>query len=211
MTTTTPSVRAQAGGLAAYRRKRDLSRSGEPAGSGRPQRRGGNAVGPDLPTFVIQKHDARRLHYDLRLEMEGVMRSWAVPKGLPARTGRKVLAIEVEDHPLDYAGFEGVIPPGHYGAGTVMVWDRGHYLTAEEDPAAAHRAGKLDFALVGAKCSGNWTLRRMRTQDGDKPQWLLIKRSEPTRRTVIKRDGRERSVATGRTMNEIAREAEGES
>ncbi|MBW8781394.1 MAG: non-homologous end-joining DNA ligase [Verrucomicrobia bacterium] len=182
-------------GLSAYRRKRDLARSGEPAGG---------SAGEGAPRYVIQKHDATRLHFDLRLEMEGVYRSWAVPKGLPTRVGERVLAVEVEDHPLDYGDFEGVIPSGNYGAGTVMMWDRGVYTVAGETPSAAFRSGKIHFALLGEKCSGEWTLVRLRRKEGDKTNWLLIKNRESRRRSVIKRAGRERSVLSGRTLAEIA-------
>src|SRR5436190_8103619 len=124
--------------------------------------------------FVVQKHDATRLHYDFRLEMAGVLKSWAVPKGFPTRRGDRRLAIEVEDHPLEYADFEGTIPEGNYGAGTVMVWDTGAYEVPGEDPVAALRQGKLHLILKGKKLRGEWTLVRTR-QNGGKPQWLLMK------------------------------------
>jgi bifunctional non-homologous end joining protein LigD len=194
--------RSASGSLELYQRKRDFSRTSEPAGGATKAR---TATTGEPRVFVIQKHDATRLHYDLRLEMDGVLRSWAVPKGLPEKPGEKVLAVEVEDHPLDYGTFEGVIPAGNYGAGAVMLWDRGHYLTTESDPVKAHRDGHIDFALVGEKCAGNWTLIRMRRGAKDsKDNWLLIKRQEPHSRAVIKRAGRDRSVKTGRTLEEIA-------
>ena len=113
-------------GLTEYQRKRNFAVTAEPSGvkKPRPKRVAGAS------RFVIQKHDASRLHYDFRLEMEGVLKSWAVPKGLPWKRGEKHLAVEVEDHPIDYEDFEGVIPEGNYGGGTVMVWDRGKYLRA---------------------------------------------------------------------------------
>ncbi|HYC70047.1 MAG TPA: DNA polymerase ligase N-terminal domain-containing protein, partial [Opitutaceae bacterium] len=154
--------------LAAYRRKRDLARSGEPAG--------GAPKGARTPRFVIQKHDATRLHYDFRLEADGVLKSWAVPKGLPTRAGERTLAIEVEDHPLDYGGFEGTIPAGNYGAGTVMLWDRGVYALEGGDFARAYRQGKVHVALEGEKARGEWTLVRMRRRPGEaKTGWLLIR------------------------------------
>src|SRR5436309_8979294 len=116
-------------GLREYKAKRNFSVTAEPAGAkSLPKKIKGAS------RFVIQKHDATRLHYDFRLEMNGVLKSWAVPKGLPTRSGDRALAIEVEDHPLDYGSFEGVIPAGNYGAGAVMLWDRGHYTVAQGLP-----------------------------------------------------------------------------
>ena len=125
--------------------------------------------------FVVQKHHARRLHYDFRLEMEGVLRSWAVPRGPSLNPADKRLAVMVEDHPLDYADFEGVIPAGHYGAGTVIVWDRGEWIP-DTDPEAGYRDGKLKFELRGEKLQGHWTLVRMGGKKArDDNAWLLIK------------------------------------
>ena len=187
------------GRLAAYHRKRDLRRSGEPAGASRRK-----AV---TPSFVIQKHAATRLHYDFRLEAEGVLKSWAVPKGLPTRIGDKALAIEVEDHPLDYGSFEGTIPPGNYGAGTVMLWDRGVYALAGGDFDEAYRAGRLHVALAGEKISGEWTLVRMRPRDDEKKtSWLVIRNrtaGKIPKRASPQTASRDRSVLTGRTMAEI--------
>src|ERR1700704_3601350 len=128
------------------------------------------------PIFVIQKHAARTLHYDLRLEVGGVLKSWAVPKGPSTDPREKRLAVEVEDHPLDYADFEGVIGEGNYGAGAVIVWDAGTYrnLDPERSMAEAIDAGHVKVWLEGEKLRGGWTLQR--TQRGRKPQWLLIKR-----------------------------------
>ncbi len=187
-------AKAPAAPLQAYHAKRNLSQSGEPQG-GQPS--------TGLAKFVIQKHNATRLHYDLRLEVEGVFKSWAVPKGLPLKPGRRALAIEVEDHPLDYGSFEGVIPEGNYGAGTVMLWDRGIYATAEISAADALEKGKLHFALIGEKCRGEWTLVRLRTE-GRKINWLVIKNPEGGRTTPIRRTGRELSVLTGRNMRQIS-------
>jgi bifunctional non-homologous end joining protein LigD len=159
-----------------------------------------------LPVFVVQKHEATRLHYDFRLEADGVLKSWAVPKGLPVRTGDRALAIEVEDHPLGYGKFEGTIPEGNYGAGTVMLWDRGPYAM-EGDYAAAYRKGHIHVALAGEKLRGEWTLVRMHPQPREKKTaWLIIKNRSSARLFVGEpsRAGRDRSVSTGRTMEEIA-------
>jgi bifunctional non-homologous end joining protein LigD len=144
-----------------YERKRDPKRTPEPFG-GRPS---GKA-----PLFVVQRHDARRLHYDLRLERGGALASWAVPKGLPFRPGERHLAVHVEDHPLDYATFEGVIPAGQYGAGTVEIWDHGTYELLEEK-----RGGGLTFRLEGERARGVWTLVPARL-DGDERNWLLLRK-----------------------------------
>lgn len=162
--------------LGKYRRKRDFGATPEPSGAkaaGAAATRKRRAA-PAL-SFVIQKHAARRLHYDFRLELDGTLKSWAVPKGPSYDPADKRMAVHVEDHPLDYAGFEGVIPPGHYGAGTVIVWDRGTW-EPEGDPATAYRDGKLKFALRGEKLQGHWTLVRMGgKRQRDQDAWLLIK------------------------------------
>lgn len=155
--------------------------------------------------FVIQKHAARRLHYDLRLEMEGALVSWAVPKGLPMKHGEKHLAVKVEDHPLDYAEFEGNIPAGNYGAGSVMLWDRGLYEAVDADPARALKNGRLTIVLAGEKLRGAWTLVRTGI-DGDKENWLLLKGKENDLKLAPADD--DRSVATGRSMAEIADESD---
>jgi bifunctional non-homologous end joining protein LigD len=193
-------------GLKEYKRKRDFKKTAEPAGAAK-------ASGRKTPAlhFVIQKHDASRLHYDFRLEMEGVLKSWAVPKGLPWAQAEKHLAVEVEDHPIDYADFEGIIPEGQYGGGTVMVWDRGTYeITPPEDPVEAVRKGKFHLILHGEKARGEWALIRIRPQDG-KNQWLLMKVAGGVKPISKKRD--DQSVKTGRTMKQIAsaRDAEWQS
>ncbi|KUM42933.1 DNA ligase D [Pseudomonas sp. EpS/L25] len=154
-----------------YSRKRNFAITAEPRDDGSPARR--KAKGG--ASFVIQKHDARRLHYDFRLELDGTLKSWAVPKGPSLDPGEKRLAVQVEDHPLAYGSFEGSIPEGQYGAGDVIVWDRGEWQ-AEGDATAAYAAGKLKFELRGEKLHGHWTLVRTRLKgNGDKTQWLLIK------------------------------------
>lgn len=188
-----------------YERKRDFSQTPEP----------GPVIksSPHANTFVIQKHAARRLHYDLRLELGGMLKSWAVPKGPSLDPSEKRLAVHVEDHPLDYAGFEGTIPAGEYGAGTVIVWDRGYWYPvgdAAEDPERAYREGKLKFRLEGEKLHGAWMLLRLggkRNQDKDKDNWLLFKERDDEARagddaavTVLLPD----SVATGRSLEDVA-------
>lgn len=189
-------------GLAKYKAKRDFSITAEPKG-GKPLPKAVKGAS----SFVIQKHDASRLHYDFRLEMEGVLKSWAVPKGLPWGKGEKHLAVEVEDHPVEYATFEGVIPQGQYGGGTVMVWDRGTYYVYGEDPAKALREGRMHIVLHGEKAHGEWALIRTRI-DADKPQWLLLKSGESLPAISKKRD--DTSVKTGRSMKQIAEERDAE-
>ena len=154
--------------------------------------------------FVIQKHDATRLHYDFRLELNGVLKSWAVPKGIPTTKGDKRLAMHVEDHPIDYGDFEGIIPSGNYGAGSVMVWDTGTWEPNDEDARKALRDGKLKFHLHGQKLEGEWTLVRMRarSEQSGKDEWLLIKSGEDVKPISAKRD--DESILTHRTMAQIA-------
>src|SRR2546430_7137491 len=182
-------------GLAEYKKKRNFKVTAEPSGKPLPKLVKGAC------RFVIQKHDARRLHYDFRLEMDGVLKSWAVPKGLPWEKGEKHLAVEVEDHPVEYATFEGIIPQGQYGGGTVMVWDRGNYHVYGEDPAKALRDGRLHLVMDGEKAKGEWALIRTR-MDGGKTQWLLLKSGTSVRPISKKRD--DQSVKTGRAMAQIA-------
>src|SRR5450759_3229038 len=153
--------------LLAYKKKRDFALTPEPAGA--------VAREKAVLSFVIQKHATQSLHYDFRLELDGTLKSWAVPKGPSRDPTQKRLAVQVEDHPLSYAGFEGVIPPKQYGAGTVIVWDRGTWEPVG-DPRAGYRAGKLKFQLHGEKLKGGWTLVRMRSDaDSRQEPWLLIK------------------------------------
>src|SRR5213595_1377728 len=139
--------------LAKYRQKRNFERTTEPRGA-RP-----NPAG--ALRFVVQKHAATRLHYDFRLELDGVLKSWAVPHGPSLDPSQRRLAVEVEDHPVEYGSFEGIIPAGEYGGGTVLLWDNGTW-SSEQDVAAGLRAGKLKFQLHGEKLQGGWTLVRMR-------------------------------------------------
>jgi bifunctional non-homologous end joining protein LigD len=189
--------------LAEYRRKRDFSRTGEPEG--------GPARTAKQRAFVIQKHDASHLHYDLRLEHDGVMKSWAVPKGPSLDPSVKRLAMEVEDHPIEYNKFEGTIPQGEYGGGTVMLWDRGTYSYGGSDPdpeeglRRGHEKGDFKFVLSGKRLKGSWALVRMRRDQRGKPQWLLIKhRDEYAAPGSDVTAEYQTSVATGRTMDEIA-------
>src|SRR5690242_1793718 len=164
-----------------YRRKRDAARTPEPFGDA--PRLGSSAGG----MFVVQKHAATRLHYDFRLEMEGVLRSWAVPKGPSLDPADKRLAMMVEDHPIEYGDFEGIIPEGNYGAGEVIVWDRGVYRVTDprNDAAGGVRAGKLDIEMFGLKLQGGYAMVRTsgrnpqsRKSANEKQQWLLIKRHD---------------------------------
>jgi bifunctional non-homologous end joining protein LigD len=192
-------------GLTEYKRKRDFKKTAEPAGKPLPKKVKGAS------RFVIQKHAARRLHYDFRLEMQGVLKSWALPKGLPWKRGEKHLAVEVEDHPIEYEDFEGIIPEGQYGGGTVMVWDRGSYHVYGEEPVKSLREGKLHLVLDGKKAKGEWTLVRIRGRDDEKNQWLILKTGADAKPISQKLD--DQSVKTGRMMKQIAedRDAEWES
>lgn len=188
--------------LQRYKEKRDFSRTAEPAGRARSAR----ARDESKVLFVVQKHAARRLHYDFRLEINGVLKSWAVPKGFPITSGEKRLAMEVEDHPVEYANFEGVIPEGNYGAGSVMLWDAGVCDVTAEAPARALKSGKLPMRLEGKKLKGTWTLVRMHSKEGaDDRAWLLIKTGGDTR--PISQRSEDRSVQSGRSMKQIASEA----
>jgi bifunctional non-homologous end joining protein LigD len=188
--------------LSTYRSKRDFRRSPEPHGAKRVARSGSLR-------FVIQKHDARRLHYDLRLELDGVFKSWAVTRGPSLDPTQKRLAVEVEDHPLDYGDFEGSIPAGEYGAGTVQLWDRGYWHPQGDRSAAAQlSAGNLKFDLEGTRLHGSWVLVRMKSDRsaGKRTNWLLIKHRDASARehdgdAVLTQD---RSVASGRKMSVIA-------
>ena len=195
-----PAAKARAA-LAEYRRKRDFTRTREPAG-------GRSSTGKKL-AFVIQKHAASHLHFDLRLELDGVMKSWAVPKGPSLDPTVKRLAMQVEDHPIEYNKFEGTIPEGEYGGGTVMLWDRGTYTAPGDEPDAedalrrGYEKGDFKFELHGKRLQGSWVLVRIR-RDEERRQWLLIKH-----RDEYAEEGADivadvtTSVSTGRTMEEI--------
>ena len=193
--------------LKTYLRKRNFANTPEPETS-MTKKRGGKG-----PRFVIQKHDASSLHYDFRLEIDDALKSWAVPKGPSVKPGDKRLAVPVEDHPLDYADFEGVIPSGEYGAGVVMVWDRGWFENSNRDrddkPLSLHKAwarGKLEFVLHGEKLQGAFALIRSRS-GAMKGKWLLTKMKDEHadgRRNPV--SSQPRSVLSGRTMQQIKRD-----
>ncbi|MCC7345787.1 MAG: DNA ligase D [Variibacter sp.] len=187
--------------LRTYRAKRRFDITAEPRGGA--VKRGAAQRG----AFVIQKHAARRLHYDLRLELDGVMKSWAVTRGPSLVPGEKRLAVHVEDHPIEYNAFEGTIPQGQYGGGTVMIWDRGEW-EPQGDPRAGYAKGHLDFRLKGKKLRGAWHLVRMRKREGERQDpWLLIKSEDDAARSADEPDILEEethSAATGRTMEQIA-------
>jgi len=193
--------------LVEYHKKRDFRRTAEPKGAT------GRKTSRSRLHFVVQKHDASHLHYDFRLELDGVLKSWAVPQGPCLDPSQKRLAVEVEDHPLGYAAFEGIIPPGQYGGGTVIVWDRGTW-ESQGDPRAGLRAGKLKFTLKGEKLQGKWTLIRMRPKPHEKrSNWLLIKERDdhavPLKEGDIVRDA-PASVKSGRTIAEMEADPAGE-
>src|SRR5260221_4875760 len=185
--------------LSTYRKKRDFEKTAEPSGDA--------AVTPSKRRrFVIQKHDASRLHYDLRLESDGIFKSWAVTKGPSLDPDDKRVAVEVEDHPLDYGDCECTIPKGQYGGGTVQLWDRGYWES--DDPERGYKKGDLKFTLHGDKLHGSWVLVRMRNDrtGGKRTNWLLIKHrdefaKEGEANNILDAD---QSVASGRTMQQIA-------
>jgi bifunctional non-homologous end joining protein LigD len=188
--------------LRLYRARRDFTRTREPAGTGGHGEVGGLA-------FVVQKHDATRLHYDFRIEWGGVLKSWAVTRGPSLNPLDKRLAVRVEDHPLDYGDFEGTIPAGQYGGGTVMLWDRGTW-EAEGDPEAALRDGNLRMRLHGRKMTGGWALVRMKPRPKDRREnWLLIKAEDEAASAETDLLTNDRSVKTDRAMEEIAAAASG--
>ena len=186
-------------GLKTYSKKRDFTRTSEPQPKIKHSRTG--------RLYVIQKHDASRLHYDFRLELDGVLKSWAIPKGPSLDPSERRLAMEVEDHPLDYGKFEGVIPEGEYGGGTVMIWDTGRW-EPEEDAAEGYKNGKLTFRLEGERLHGRWHLVRMADRCGtaSKPAWLIFKDKDEAARPTARGDvlAEATSARSGRTMEQIA-------
>ncbi len=191
------------GSLERYHEKRDFSQTPEPSGrKGKPAR----AAGLGKPRFVVQMHRATRLHYDFRLEADGVLASWAVPKGPTLVPGDRRLAMHVEDHPLDYRDFEGNIPAGQYGAGSVIVWDRGTYKLAEGDDAAAEIAGgKIKFILNGKKLHGEFTLVKIKAREGESGEpWLLIKDHDEYSDPKYDPAKHPESVKSGKSLADIA-------
>src|SRR4051812_918704 len=191
--------RKSADPLATYNRKRDFARTAEPAGA---------LAKGDRHGFMVQKHDATRLHYDFRLEMDGVLKSWAVTRGPSLDPADRRLAVRTEDHPLSYATFEGTIPKGQYGGGTVMLWDRGTWTPAPgKDPRKTIEEGHLHFTLDGERMKGEWVMFRMKPRGNERGEnWILKKVDDayagsPTGLV----DTYLTSVKTGRTMEEIAR------
>jgi len=179
--------------LRRYKEKRDFTKTPEPEGAPPAKLKSG------VRRFVIQKHEASHLHYDFRLEIGGTLKSWAVPKGIPFAKGEKRLAMHVEDHPISYRDFEGVIPKGQYGGGTVMVWDYGTFQTQSPTPAKDLAGGKLHFILQGKKLSGEWYLVRLKN---DEKQWLLIRGGEDMKPVSKKQD--DTSALSGKTMATLA-------
>jgi len=195
--------------LTKYRQKRDFTKTREPSGatSGAPKKTTSRKKRAAALQFVVQKHAASHLHFDFRLELDGVMKSWAVPKGPSYDPSVRRLAMEVEDHPIEYNTFEGTIPQGEYGGGTVMLWDRGTYEAENGGGVEALREGyergDLKFVLHGKRLEGGWVLVRMKRPG--RPQWLLIKHRDEfasTKHDVV--EEKTTSVATGRTMEEIS-------
>src|ERR1041384_7559216 len=188
--------------LETYQRKRHFNRTPEPG----PGNRSGKTK---ALRFVIQKHAARRLHYDFRLELDGVLKSWAVPKGPSLRAGDKRLAVEVEDHPVEYAAFEVTIPKGQYGGGTVIVWDRGSWSPIG-DPHEGLETGRLRFTLAGERLKGQWALVRMggtrRGGGSSRSQWLLMKSADEFAEAANDdvTDRETTSVVTSRTIDDVA-------
>jgi bifunctional non-homologous end joining protein LigD len=200
-------AKRKAAPLEEYREKRNFDVTAEPKGQRSKEPKGGREL-----LYVIQKHRASQLHYDFRLEWRGVLLSWAVPKGPSLDPSVKRLASPVEDHPLEYGGFEGVIPESEYGGGTVMLWDRGTWTPEVEDVDAALEKGDLKFTLAGKKLRGSWVLVRTKLGYGGtkKPQWLLIKHRDRyvTTQDILAEEPR--SVLTNRLLAEIARDDGGD-
>jgi bifunctional non-homologous end joining protein LigD len=193
-----PRAASTRSSLRRYAQKRDFTRTPEPKGS--------KLVRGRSLRFVVQKHHASHLHYDFRLEADGVLKSWAVPKGPTLDPSQRRLAMQVEDHPLGYRNFEGVIPKGNYGAGQVIVWDRGTYRLAEGvSPSSEIRHGKIKFILRGRKLKGMFTLVKMRPRDGSQNAWLLIKDHDDACVDGWDPERHGASVKTGRTLEDLAK------
>lgn len=189
-----------------YRKKRDFKITPEPSGG----KTSSKAEKSSL-IYVVQKHRATALHYDFRLEFRGTLLSWAVPKGPSLDPSVKRLAMQVEDHPIDYAGFEGVIPEGEYGGGTVMVWDQGTWTSESPDPAAAMEKGDFKFTLHGKKLKGSWVLVRTRGfGSSTKVSWLLIKHRDEFATDADVAAEKPRSAISNRLLADIAREGGGD-
>jgi|SRR5579872_446590 len=189
--------------LTTYQKKRRFDETPEPRGGRRSPKRAG-------ARFVVQLHRSSHLHFDFRLEIDGVFKSWAVPKGPSLNPSDKRLAMHVEDHPLEYGDFEGQIPAGNYGAGEVIVWDRGTYeMLDDESPSEAYRRGALKFRLRGEKLRGGFALVKMKRRDSDQDAWLLIKEHDDEVDRRWRASAHPESVLTGRTLDDIAREAGG--
>lgn len=192
--------------LQEYRKKRKFGVTPEPPGAEKAQKRTGSLI------YVVQKHLATHLHYDFRLEWGGVLLSWAVPKGPSLDPDVKRLAMRTEDHPIEYATFEGVIPAGQYGAGTVMLWDRGTWQPDDPDVDASLKKGEIKFTLHGKKLKGSWVLVRTRGfgKNPSRETWLLIKHSDEHASTKDVTEEEPRSVATRRLLADIARDERGD-
>ncbi|MGC2421127.1 MAG: DNA polymerase ligase N-terminal domain-containing protein [Candidatus Acidiferrales bacterium] len=189
-----------------YRKKRRFGATPEPAGGSKAPKRSGDLI------YVVQKHMATNLHYDFRLEWRGVLLSWAVPKGPSLDPAVKRLAMQTEDHPVEYANFEGVIPAGQYGGGTVMLWDRGTWQAESPDVDAALEKGDVKFTLHGKKLRGSWVLVRTRGFGGSSSRsaWLLIKHRDEFASAKDVTQDEPRSVKSGRLLAEIARDEGGD-
>jgi len=191
--------------LKKYREKRNFTISPEPQGSPKKEKAKSDLI------FVVQKHRASQLHYDFRLECDSTLLSWAVPKGPSLDPSVKRLAMQVEDHPIDYAKFEGVIPKGEYGGGTVMVWDIGTWTPEQSDVEAALKKGDLKFTLHGKKLRGSWVLVRTRGFGGSsKPTWLLIKHRDKYASDADINQTKPKSALSGRLLADIAKENGGD-
>ncbi|WNI16098.1 DNA polymerase ligase N-terminal domain-containing protein [Actinacidiphila sp. ITFR-21] len=204
--------------LAEYRRRRDFAKTPEPGPDSAPGGGSGSGATGSAPAFVVQIHDASRMHFDFRLEVGGALASWAVPKGPSPDPRKKRLAVPTEDHPLDYRHFEGVIARGEYGGGTVIVWDEGGYRNLSTDRSGAEipfadalHTGHASFRLDGAKLHGAYALTRIRDSRGQGEAWLLVKEADrwaaPGRGTPDPH--RARSVLSGRTLRQVAAETAG--